>query len=100
LRARAGRAARAGARGLTARWTKEYGFIELHDPLTGETHDIKTEDAPRWAKWEAGTRKRMYKAGRKDAYRLTSAQMAQIWDEEHFVPEEEGIVEDHVDDLE
>jgi hypothetical protein len=103
LRARSARAARAGKKGLNARWSKEeFGYISLHDPLTGEVHDVETKDAPGWAKWEAGTRKAMYKAGRRDAYDLTSAQMSQIWEEEHPVPSaqaDKGIVEEHVEDL-
>jgi hypothetical protein len=98
-RMREARASRAAARGLTVKWSREFGFLELHDPLTGEVHEIATEDAPAWAKWEASRRKTLYRIGRGDAYDLTSAQMAQIWAEEHPVPVDEGIVEDHTADL-
>jgi hypothetical protein len=93
--ARARRAEKANARGLTAKWSKEFGFISVHDPVDGTWHDVPTAPAEPWMKWEAGTRKTMYKAGRRDAYDLTSAEMAQIWAEEHRVEEVEGIIEEH-----
>jgi len=90
---------KASAKGMTARWAKEFGYVSLHDPLTGEVHDVAIREAPRWALNEASTRKSLYKMGRKDAYRLTSAQMNAMWQKEHFIPEDEGIVEEHTDDL-
>jgi hypothetical protein len=86
--------AAAAARGLTAKWSRTFGFITMHDSTTGEYHDIPTKDAPAWAKWEAGKRKMLWRAGHRNAFDLTSAQMAQIWATEH-PPPEEGIVEEH-----
>jgi hypothetical protein len=96
---RARKRQKAAARGLTAKWSKEFGFISIHDPTTGEVNDIPTKDAPKWALNEAATRKRLYRSGRRDAFELTSAQMEAIWEKEHFIPEEEGIQEEHTDDL-
>jgi hypothetical protein len=93
-RGRERRARRAAEVGLTARWSRRFGFVEIHDPTTGEWHDFHTKDAPSWAKWEAGKRKELYKAGNRGAYDLTSAEMQELWDLEH-PPDEERIVEDH-----
>jgi hypothetical protein len=88
--------AAAASRGLTAKWARVFGYIALHDPTTGEVHDVATKAAPGWAKWEAGTRNRLWKSGRRDAFDLTSAQMAKIWAEEHPpLEEEEGNVEEN-----
>ncbi len=40
--------------GLVAVWSKHFGHISIHDPTTGEWHDLRREDAPGWAKREAG----------------------------------------------
>jgi hypothetical protein len=85
--------------GLVAAWSGEFGYIALHDPTTGEWHDLRTEDAPPWAKSEAFKRKDLYKAGNRRAFRLTAREMEEIWEQEHSAPEDEGIVEDHpIDD--
>jgi hypothetical protein len=87
---------RAAQRGLVAKWSRKFGYISLHDPTTGEWHDLAVKDAPDWAKWEASTRKRLWRSGHRDAFDLTSAQMLQIWDREHLsLEEEDGIVEEH-----
>jgi hypothetical protein len=83
----------AEALGLVATWAHEFGHISLHDPTTGEWHDLKTQDAPGWAVGEAHRRKGLYKAGNRGAYRLTSGEMEEIWETGH--PDDEGIVEDH-----
>lgn len=31
-------------RGLVIRWTKEPGYIALHDPTTGEWHEVKASE--------------------------------------------------------
>jgi hypothetical protein len=82
-RADEARGAQAAARGLTAKWSREFGFVSLHDPNSGEWHDVPGSSAPAWAKREAGTRKRLYRAGRRDAYDLTRAEMEEIWVAEH-----------------
>jgi hypothetical protein len=80
--------------GLVATWSIEFGYVSLHDPTTGEWHDLRTEDAPGWAKREAFKRKELYKDGNRKAYRLTSREMEELWEVER-VPEPEGIIEDH-----
>ncbi len=34
----------ANKRGLLIRWAKEPGWIALHDPLTGEWHEVKASE--------------------------------------------------------
>jgi len=48
----------AAALGLVARWSYEHGYISLHDPTTGEWHDVPVKGAPEWARNEALRRKR------------------------------------------
>jgi hypothetical protein len=72
--------------GLVAAWSGEFGFISMHDPTSGEWHDLHWKDAPGWARWEARERKELYRKGNRKAHRLTSREMAQI--EAH--PIEEG----------
>ena len=93
-RARERRREKAVEEGLTARWSKEFGFIKIHDPESGKRYDVPMKDAPEWAKWEARKRKELYKAGDNYAYDLTSTQMHEIWEKDRPIPEE-GIVEDH-----
>ncbi len=81
--------------GLVATWSGEFGFISMHDPTSGEWHDLHWKDAPGWARWEACKRKELYGGGNRKAYRLTSREMAQIWEDENSSSAEEGIVEDH-----
>jgi len=85
LRAKREQAARnSGAyrRGMVAKWapyeTAE-GHISIHDPVSGEWHDVPYKDAPRWAKWEARRRAELYRSGHRHAYDLSSAQMHEIW---------------------
>lgn len=78
--------------GLIARWSKEFGYISLHDPTSGEWHDLRTEDAPDWAKREAFKRRDLYRSGNRKAYRLTAREMEEMWEAER-VPE--GIIEDY-----
>jgi hypothetical protein len=33
-------------RGLVIRWSKEPGWISLHDPTTGDWHDVKASECP------------------------------------------------------
>ncbi len=64
--------------GLVATWSGEFGYISMHDPNTGEWHDVQTGDAPGWAKWEASKRKELYRAGNRKAYRLTSREVGEV----------------------
>ena len=84
----------AGRLGLVAAWSHEFGYVSIHDPTTGEWHDLKTNDAPGWAVGEAHRRKGLYKTGNRRAYRLTSREMEEGWEAEHPAPEE-GIIEEH-----
>lgn len=68
---------------LVATWSVEFGYVSMHDPTTGEWHDLPTKEAPSWAIWEARKRKELYKDGNRKAYRLTSREMEKLWREEH-----------------
>ena len=81
--------------GLVATWSAEFGFISVHDPTSGEWHDLHWKDVPGWARWEARKRKELYGEGNRKAHRLTSREMAQIWEAENPIAQEEGIVEAH-----
>ncbi len=84
----------ADALGLAASWSGEFGFISIHDPTTGEWWDLRWKDAPEWSRWEAKKRKELYKEGDRRAHRLTSQEMARIWETDN-PSAEEGIVEEH-----
>ena len=84
----------ASERGLVATWAATFGFVSIHDPTTGEWHDVQTKQAPDWALAEASTRKTLYKSGNRKAYSLNAPQMEEIWETEH-PPPEEGIVEEY-----
>jgi hypothetical protein len=73
VHARARRAARAAELGLVAKWSKKFGFVSVHDPTTGTWHDLPTKATPSWAKWEAGTRKHLYRSGQSDAFELNAS---------------------------
>lgn len=96
-RVRARRLEKAGELGLVAKWAsykKAKGHVSVHDPTSGEWHEMPWKAAPSWARWEASKRSDLYKAtddGR--AFDLTASEMRQIW-EEHAL-EEEVIVEEH-----
>ena len=80
--------------GLIAKWSKHFGYVSIHDPVLGEWWDVAVKEAPEWAVGEARRRKALYRAGRRDAYRLNAAQMEELWQAEQVEPNE-GIVEDH-----
>jgi hypothetical protein len=73
---------RASNLGLAGTWSREFGYIAIHDPTTGEWHDLPTNDAPDWAKREARKRKDLWRSGEKRAYELTALEMQEIWEEE------------------
>ena len=79
--------------GLIATWSAEFGHVSLHDPTTGDWHDLKTTVAPEWAVGEARRRKELYKSGNLRAYRLSARDMEGVW--KSHQPPEEGIVEDY-----
>ena len=79
--------------GLVATWSAEFGYVSLHEPTTGEWHDLKTTLAPEWAVGEARQRKELYKSGNRRAYRLSARDMEEVW--KSYQPLEEGTVEDY-----
>ena len=38
----------AARRGLVIKWAKEPGYIALHDPTTGEWHEVLSSECPPW----------------------------------------------------
>jgi TubC N-terminal docking domain len=102
LRAKGGRAAE---RGLVARYSREFGFISVHDPTTGEWHDIASKDAPDWAKNESRKRKELWKAGDRGAFNLSARKVEAIFEGErpemweHPYQDDRGVVyEDYADE--
>jgi hypothetical protein len=77
-----------------ATWSHEFGYVAIHDPNTGEWHDIPMQDAHDWAKSEAFRRKELYRSGMRKAYRLTSREMEDLWETEHCLMMEDGIIEE------
>ncbi len=80
--------------GLVARWSREFGYISIHDPADGTWHDLDRKDAPEWALGECRRRRELWKAGDRRAYDLTAAQMEKLWEADHL-PEPGLIVEEH-----
>jgi len=74
-------AQRASELGLVAKWSRDFGWVSVHDPTTGEWHEVTTKDGsysrPPWSNpWmlnECQLRKRLWKEGRRDAFELSSA---------------------------
>jgi hypothetical protein len=87
------RTSEAARLGLISTWSAEFGYVSLHDPTTGEWHDLKTTVAPEWAVGEARKRNELYKSGNRRAYRLSARDMEEVWKSDQ--PSEEGIVEDY-----
>lgn len=85
----------ANRRGLVARWSRAFGFIEIHDPTEGEWHDLPWKDAPSWTRWEARKRKALHKSGDRRASERSSRDMEELWREEHPPEPEVGIIEDY-----
>ncbi len=85
----------ADRRGLVARWSCAFGYIEIHDPTEGEWHDLPWKEAPSWARWEARKRKDLAKVGNRRALDLPAGEIREIWEAENLPAEEEGILEEH-----
>lgn len=85
----------ADRRGLVARWSRTFGFIEIHDPIEGEWWELPWKEAPSWARWEARKRKALHKSGDRRASERSSQDMEELWREEHPPEPEIGITEDH-----
>jgi len=81
--------------GLVARWSPEFGYVSIHDPLGGEWHDLRTREAPDWSIKEAWKRKALFKAGNLGAYRMTASELEGVWKTERDAEtaREEGIVD-------
>jgi hypothetical protein len=39
---------KADQRGLVIKWAKELGWIALHDPTSGEWHEVSASECPQW----------------------------------------------------
>ena len=48
----------ADRRGLMIRWSREPGYISIHDPTTGEWHELKASGCTLWVLDEAKARRR------------------------------------------
>jgi len=81
--------------GLIAKWSRTFGYVSLHNPNLGEWWDVPTKDAPSWALDEARRRKQLWRAGDRRAFKLTAAEIEEIWQAEQAEIKLEGIVEDH-----
>jgi hypothetical protein len=76
---------RADELGLVARWSREFGYISIHDPTTGDWHDLLMKDAPAWAKKEARKRKELWRFHGVTEI-LSAKEMEDIWLEEKTAP--------------
>jgi hypothetical protein len=90
---------KAAALGLVAKWAsykKAKGYVTIHDPTSGEWHDLPYRDAPTWARWEATKRSELYRrTGDYGVFDLDAEAMNAILEEESPPQEEEGIVEEY-----
>ena len=48
----------ANQRGLVIRWSREPAYLSLHDPTTGEWHEVAASGCPPWVLDEAKARRR------------------------------------------
>ena len=48
----------ADRRGLVIKWSREPGYVSLHDPSTGEWHDVKSSECPSWVIEDARAHRR------------------------------------------
>jgi hypothetical protein len=48
----------ADRRGLVIRWSRESGYVSIHDPTTGEWHEVPASGCPPWVLDEAKARRR------------------------------------------
>lgn len=53
----------ADRRGLVVKWAKEPGYIALHDPTTGEWHEVAASGCPPWVLEDAKAHRRRGGAG-------------------------------------
>ena len=45
-------------RGLVVKWSREPGHVSVHDPTTGEWHELTASGCPRWVLDDARARRR------------------------------------------
>jgi len=89
---------KAEALGLVARWSYEFGYISLHDPTTGEWHDIETNSAPDWAKKECFKRKDLRNRGtrrllnREEMERVYAEDIPPVWSTANLAVTKDGVV--------
>ena len=48
----------ANRRGLVIKWSREPGYISLHDPTTGEWHEVLSSECPPWILEDAKAHRR------------------------------------------
>jgi TubC N-terminal docking domain len=48
----------ADRRGLVIRWSREPGYVSIHDPTTGEWHEVAASGCPPWVPDAAKVRRR------------------------------------------
>jgi len=48
----------ADRRGLVIKWAKETGYVALHDPTTGEWHEVEASGCPPWILEDAKAHRR------------------------------------------
>lgn len=53
----------AGRRGLVVEWARERGWIALHDPTTGEWHEVRASECLPWVVDAANVRTRRRSGG-------------------------------------
>jgi len=72
----------AEALGFVSRLSYEFDYITIHDPTTGEWHDVPTKSAPAWAKTEAFKRRELRKDHGVRRF-LNREELEEVWEEEH-----------------
>ncbi|MBX6763931.1 MAG: hypothetical protein IRY88_09670 [Rubrobacteraceae bacterium] len=48
----------ADRRGLLIKWSRERGYVSIHDPTTGEWHEVKASECPPWVLEDAKAHRR------------------------------------------
>lgn len=48
----------ADRRGLVIKWAREPGYVAMHDPTTGEWHEVAASDCPPWILEDAKAHRR------------------------------------------
>jgi hypothetical protein len=76
--------------GLIATLSHKYGYISVHDPTSGDWHDLPTTEAPDWAKREAFKRKELRKLGDVTDL-LTRAELEELWEREKATADTRAI---------